>query len=434
EQPRWVAAVDIQPRNPRVTHHARLGLDDSQESVRRDASDPEPGYSGMAWGHDPDGQLVTWVPGMAADKGLPSAAWSLSPRGCLVLHTHLQPSGKPESVGFQIGIYFADRPPTISPLILRIGSRDIAIPPEVKEHSVDDEYELPIGVSLHSIFPHAHSLCTQVHVTAAFPDGSTMSLIDIDQFDENWHDNYRYTVPPRLPKGTRLRTHFTYDNSEDNPRNRHHPPKRVSYGSQADDEMADVYLQVVPTHADEREVLVEDFAQSELRSKIVGYGRTLESHPDDTWSYEGLAACHVSLGQPNRALEVLAAHPNFKSPSVYLMTQLGLTHLAGGDATRGVEWLRKAATLDAEYPLAWLGLGKALIATSSFEEAADAFRRAARLAPELSDAHLGLADALLRDGKLDDAGEAAERAVRSAPGLAQPLLTLASIRARQGKM
>ena len=62
DAPRWVEAIELRPTNPRVTHHARLGIDTSYESVRRDAEDAEPGYDGMAWGEDPDGQLVTWAP------------------------------------------------------------------------------------------------------------------------------------------------------------------------------------------------------------------------------------------------------------------------------------------------------------------------------------------------------------------------------------
>src|SRR5689334_14175028 len=45
--PRWIRAIELRPTNPRVTHHARLGVDNSNESARRDAADPTPGYEGM---------------------------------------------------------------------------------------------------------------------------------------------------------------------------------------------------------------------------------------------------------------------------------------------------------------------------------------------------------------------------------------------------
>src|SRR5438552_3257685 len=92
--PQWVDSIELRPTNPRATHHARLGVDRTFESTRRDAEDPLPGYEGMAWGQDPDGQLVTWVPGMVPHPAIPGTAWRLYPRTCLVLHTHMQPTGK----------------------------------------------------------------------------------------------------------------------------------------------------------------------------------------------------------------------------------------------------------------------------------------------------------------------------------------------------
>ena len=181
----------------------------------------------MAWAQDPEGQLVIWAPGMVADPGKPGVAWRLYPNTCLVLHTHMQPSGKPEVVKFQIGIHFAEEPPVEHPVMLRVGSCDIDIPAGAKHHVATDAYVLPIDVDVQTIFPHAHSLCQELHVVAELPDGSKKTLISIDHFDENWHDMYRYREPVRLPKGTRVVSTFAYDNTDENVRNRNHPAKRV---------------------------------------------------------------------------------------------------------------------------------------------------------------------------------------------------------------
>ena len=114
---------------------------------------------------------------------------------------------------------------------------------------------------------------------AKLPDGSQQPLIWIEHFDEKWHDNYRYVEPVRLPRGTKLVTEFVYDNSDANIRNRHHPPERTVYGSNAADEMQDVYLQVTAVHPDQRAALLEDFSRGEQKSKLVGYGKSLEVHP-----------------------------------------------------------------------------------------------------------------------------------------------------------
>ena len=433
DRPRWVESIELRPLNPRVTHHARIGLDDSRESERRDADDPLPGYAGMAWRRDPEGQLVTWVPGIQPGMVNRDFAWRLLPERKLVLHTHLQPSGKPETAQFRLGIRFTDEPPRLRPLVLRIGSRDIDIPAGERRHVLADEFTLPIDVTVHAVFPHAHSLCESINVAAELPDGKSVSLIEIEHFDEKWHDNYRYANPIELPRGTKLRSAFTYDNSAANPRNRHHPPVRVRYGSNADEEMADVYLQVVATEADEREMLVEDFKQYELKSKVIGFQRTLEGHPEDPFSREGLAASYVALGEPDKALAALTSYEAGAAESVYYLTHLGLVYATKGDHAKAEEVLRQALMKDRAFPLAWLGLGQALLSEAKLDEAEQAFRQATDLAPELTDAQLGLAGILMRGGKFDEAAAACEAALRNAPDHAPAHLKLAEIRVKQGR-
>jgi cytochrome c-type biogenesis protein CcmH/NrfG len=87
--------------------------------------------------------------------------------------------------------------------------------------------------------------------------------------------------------------------------------------------------------------------------------------------------------------------------------------------------------MDAEYPLAWLGLGRSLDALKRADAAEDAYQRAIELAPALSDGHLGLAENLLKQGKLADAGTVCEAAIDNSPDNANLRLKLAEIRARQ---
>jgi hypothetical protein len=70
-------------------------------------------------------------------------------------------------------------------------------------------------------------------------------LIWIKDWDFNWQGNYQYRKPLTLPKGTRVEMEYTYDNSENNPRNPAHPPVRVRWGEQTKDEMAVAFLGIV---------------------------------------------------------------------------------------------------------------------------------------------------------------------------------------------
>lgn len=428
---RWVKAVELRPENPQVTHHARLGIDANGESARRDAADSEPGYEGMAWGQDPGGQLITWTPGMNADAGTAGAAWQLNSDAKLVLHTHLQPSGKREQVKFRVGLHFIDAPPTIAPLMLRIGSRNIDIPPNESQFEVADSFELPIAVDAHFVFPHAHSLCREMLVTAHLPGGSATTLLAIRRFDENWHDTYRFAKPLRLPRGTHLVTKFTYDNSTANVRNPNHPPQRVVYGSNASDEMSDVYIQVTPVDPAQSAVLAEHLEQSELKSKIIGYRKSLELHPDDPWSIEALAAAYIANRQPQQVIELLEDRPALIEKSVQAKVVMGMAYLVQGDAAVAERCFRQALAKDDQFSLAWLGLGQAMVAKSQLPEAEQALRQAIELAPRMTVARLDLIDLLVASGRLEEAAALCDEAIKFAPDDYKPRLKLANVLAQQ---
>jgi tetratricopeptide (TPR) repeat protein len=433
DRTRWIRAVELRPENPRVIHHARLGIDTTLESVRRDQADSQPGYEGMAWGQDPSGQLITWTPGMLPDKGTAGAAWKLTPDMKLVLHTHLQPSGKQEAVRFRVGLYYADSQPSVRPMILRVGSRDIDVPANQANHIVNDTYELPIDVDVLSIFPHAHKLCRQIVVDAVLPDGGARTLIAIRAFDEKWHDKYRFAEPVRLPKGTQLKTQFTYDNSPANLRNPHQPPQRTVYGSNANDEMSDVYLQVTPIDPAQYAVLDEHQKQAELQSKIIGYCKTLELNPEDMWTLEGLASCYVAAQQPAKAIDLLDQHPQLLNASTQATMILGMACLASSDAPKAETLLRRALMKDKKLPLAWLGLAQSFVAQHKLKWVEDALHRAIQLAPQLTVARLDLVDLLVANQRLDEAVAVAQSTVELAPDEHLPLLKLANLYAQQRK-
>jgi tetratricopeptide (TPR) repeat protein len=429
--PQWVESIELRPTNPRATHHARLGVDRSLESMRRDAADPEPGYEGMAWGQDPDGQLVTWVPGMVAHPAITGSAWRLYPRTCLVLHTHMQPTGKPETVQFHVGIHFAKQPPTERPVMMRIGSRDIDIRAGDANYVATDVFAVPADLDLHSIFPHAHSLCREARVDAELPDATTSTLIWIKDFDEKWHDQYRYKKPVRLPRGTILRTTFRYDNTDQNIRNRQHPPKRVVFGSNVVDEMQDVYLQVTTVKPDERAAFLEDFNEYDQRSQLIGFNKTLEIYPNDPWSREGIAASYMSLGKPADAIRWLEERLKLGIDPNFATVALAMACLATSNTERAEKLSRDAIARDAEYPLAWLALGRALDARNKSKEAENAYLRAVELAPALTDARIALADNLMKQNQPDAAVAACEEAIRFSPDTANLYLKLAGVQARE---
>jgi hypothetical protein len=293
---KWVRAVDFRPSARSVVHHSLFFLDGTGTARAQDARDPKPGFAGEMGGFaGARGQLMRMLsggnlggrPSATADMADESRAvgtlggWALGanaralpdglaffvPKGAdLVLSTHFHPSGKIEKEASTVGLYFAAAPPTQAFAGLALPAlfgvfEGIDIPPGEKEYTIRDSFVLPVDVKAFNTGAHAHYLAKRMKLTATLPDGVTKTLLQIDDWDFAWQDQYPFEEFVLLPKGTRLDGTITYDNSADNPRNPSHPPARVTWGEQSTDEMGSVGLLVVAAHDEELQQLQMGYAQ-----------------------------------------------------------------------------------------------------------------------------------------------------------------------------
>lgn len=260
DETRWVEYVDLRPGGAHVVHHARMMIDTTSSSRDLDAEDPAPGFDGMellSQATNPDGHFIGWTPGKTRLRPLDGMAWRLEPGTDLVVQLHLRATGQEEIVEAEVDFHFADEPPSEHPAVLVVSSLIIDIPAGEANYVATNAFQLPVPVELLSIYPHAHYLGSRLRALAVLPDGEELTLIDIPEWDFNWQDDYRYSEPVSLPAGTTIVKEFAYDNSADNPRNPSDPPRRVLYGSNSDDEMADLILQVLPRSESERDELLQ---------------------------------------------------------------------------------------------------------------------------------------------------------------------------------
>lgn len=256
DEDEWVTAVEVRPSARKVVHHVLFFLDDSGDARGREGKDGAIGFRGM--GFKRSGSLGGWAVG-AIPRFLPDGLAMHLPKGTdLVLQTHFHPSGKPEQEKTTVGIWFAKEPPKrtlvglqLPPLFGRLANLDI--PAGEKKYVLKDSLTLPCDTDVISVGGHAHYLGKTMKAVATLPDEkhTEVKLFSISDWDFNWQGRYEYAHPPRLPKGTRLDVEITYDNSADNPHNPHHPPQRVTWGVESEDEMGSVSFALVP--ADEKD-------------------------------------------------------------------------------------------------------------------------------------------------------------------------------------
>lgn len=244
---RTVAAVEFRPGNRKVAHHALFFLDNTGQGRKLDAKDPAPGYRVFGGiGFLPTGSLGGWAPG-ATPQRLPEGLGKLLKKNSdLILQMHYHPSGKEELDQSQVGIYFTKKPAEKLVIGLPVLNRQVNIPPGEANHKMTASYTLPCDTDAIGVAPHMHYLGKEMKVTATLPGGEQRSLIWIKDWDFNWQGQYIFKAPVPLPKGTKIELVARYDNSDENPKNPSHPPKRVRWGEQTEDEMCIAFVQVVP--------------------------------------------------------------------------------------------------------------------------------------------------------------------------------------------
>jgi tetratricopeptide (TPR) repeat protein len=258
-------------------------------------------------------------------------------------------------------------------------------------------------VDLYTVQPHAHHLAKEVKGFATLPDGTRKWLIYIRRWDFEWQGVFRYAHPEFLPAGTTITMEYTYDNSAENPHNPHRPPQRVTYGERTTDEMAELWLQVVPRHPADVPRLARTVHERIVREEIVGLEKRLEADPDSAALHDDVALLHAEAGRLDRTAAHFAETLRLKPGSAAAEYNLGNVLFQQGRRTEAIDHLRAAVALQADYALAHDGLGVALYNDGKLAEAVEHYQRAVALDRGSLDAHLHLAVALRRLGRLADA-------------------------------
>ena len=423
---RYVRGIEFRPGNTRVVHHANMRIDTASTARMRDEADAEPGFDGLVMtGSFPDGHFLGWTPGQLPPLLPADMSWRLQPNSDLVLQLHMHPGGASEVVQPSVGFFFSDTPPVRTPLMLRLGRQNIDIAPGTSNYLVEDVYTLPVDVDVYGVQPHAHFRAREIKGFATLPDGTTRWLIYIKDWDFNWQDVYRYADPFLLPRGTTLSMQYTYDNTADNRRNPDRPPKRIRWGQHSADEMGDLWIQVLPHSAADRQRLAADFGPKVLAEDAAGYEKLLQADPENARLHDAAAAIFLSLEHTDRAVahltEALRLDPDFVSAHYNLATAL----LRLNRVPQGVEHLRRALQLRPGFVAARVNLGASLRFLKRYDEARTELGRALQVQPANAVAHTHLGGIFSSEGRAREAIAEYRLALDANQDLLEPLAALA---------
>jgi tetratricopeptide (TPR) repeat protein len=338
---------------------------------------------------------------------------------------HLQPSGKTETVAPSIGLFFGDDPPARTPVMLRLGRQNIDIAPGESEYTVTDSFVLPVDVEVEAVQPHAHYRARDVRGVATLPDGTTKWLIYIRNWDFRWQHVYRYVTPFELPKGTTVAMRYTYDNSTTNARNPQLPPTRVHWGQYSNDEMGDLWIQVLTRDDRDRQILNAAFQPKMIAEDIVGYEATIRTDPSRVQLHDDVAVLYLELGLAQDAVVHFGAAARLKPGSAAAHYNLGTALTLAGRLAEATSQFRQALQIAPDYALAHNNLGDVLLRAGSSEEALEHFREALRLDPAYAQAYYNVGSLLRSRGELSAAIVQFQEAVRRKPDFTQALTSLA---------
>ena len=413
-QTRWLKAMEIRPGDKHVVHHANV-LVDRMQSARLQESAPGAGFGGMeikieSEAFDPDSHFLFWKPGTVPYTEPDGMALRLDAGTDLVLNIHLQPSGKPQWIQPSLGLYFTDRPATLYPMLVQLeNDRKIDIPAGAKDFIVTDEFTVPADVELLAIYPHAHYVGRDLQAFATYPDGTKKSLIHIPEWNLNWQAVYRYATPVELPAGTVVSMRYSYDNTDGNPLNPNDPPKRVTGGNSSSDEMAHLWLQVLPRGAssganDPRRVLQEALAR-----------HNVEKNPADFEAHYNLAAMLQARGELAEALKQFGLALRLRPEDATVNNAFAAANMAAGHPEAAIRYLEAALRSRPDYFDAHYNLGTVLAMREDFEGAVKHFRAAVRINPQDANAEANLGGALAETGHWKEARTHLERALTIDP-------------------
>lgn len=450
----YIRAMEIRPGTPQVVHHANITIDRTASLRRQIGADWQDGVPGMELmvdagnRFDPDSHFLFWkpdTPALVEPAGMP---WRLDPGNDLILNMHLKPSGKPETLDAEVGLYFTDERPTRQPMLIALERDDkLDIPAGDAHFVVEDTLTLPVDVEVLGVYPHAHYLGHDLEGWAILPNGEKKWMIWIRNWDIDRQAVYRYKKPVFLPKGTVLHMHYIYDNSAGNPHNPHIPPVRVRAGNRSEDEMAHLWFQVLPVNTppnapDPRLLLEEAWMQNRLRktpgdqvslynyaAALAGEGRyaeavaafekELQQSPTDERTLTALGAALEGKGNWLMAAETFRHNINLHPGACDARFDLADLELAHQQFSRAESDFRAdIATCPADAEV-HAGLAATLQAENQPQTAQDEFRRSLGLDPNNLSALLGLAQMDLDANQPDDALALLKQATAASPSSAE---------------
>ncbi len=262
---KFIQSIEFLPANKNVVHHVLLFTDSTNSCKLLDDADPLPGYQSFG-GVGSNKAMLTqlWAPGGTAytfPKGLGNR---IAPNSYFVIQIHYAPGFKGEKDSTKFVINWSKdvsvRNTAINALLNHTTSLlngPLAIPADSVK-TFYSKFTIPVDISLLGVLPHMHLIGRKIKAFGITPNGDTLKLIKIDNWDFHWQNNYSFKKIMKIPAGTTLYGEAVYDNTENNPFNPSSPTKPIKKGEGTLDEMMLIYFNYARYQSGDENISQED--------------------------------------------------------------------------------------------------------------------------------------------------------------------------------
>ena len=264
---------------------------------------------------------------------------------------------------------------------------------------------------------------------ATLPDGEKRWLLNIDDWDFNWQDNYRFETAMQLPAGTVLSMEYSFDNSAGNPQNPSTPPERISFGPKTFDEMGDLWIQMLPVNEAERAPLLEAFRRYDILREVHRYEVLTEREPGDKTHWNNLGHNLMRSGNAQQALPAFERALGVDPVYLHAMKNRAIALRGLGRSAEAEAAFLAALKVDPDDAGGWATLGRIRGSAGDVSGAAEVLRRSVSIDPSNPQVWFDLANAEERLNRPAAQVEALKHALDLEPNWIQAVHKLARLRA-----
>lgn len=186
-----------------------------------------------------------WAPGYKTWRLPAGLARRIPPNSKMVVQIHLRPTGKEESMDFDVNLIKPKVKTVGEPKWITLEKKNFVI--DAGESSI---YELPLSVDkdlkLISVLPEARFYAGKVQLIYAKAGEEDKIVFESTRWDPYWLGNFAPATPVLLPKGGKLIAKFYYNNDENCRMNEGRKIMPIKEGPTASDEVCRMHLLVEP--------------------------------------------------------------------------------------------------------------------------------------------------------------------------------------------